>query len=249
MWRFNERNSDYNLQQAYPNITIEEWEFVNEEFRSRPAENLLNIDHIFNWGQLMNKENNGKTPMCMSNIHGKLNISMEPCQAEEDPMQFLDQLFEYNIDYTIRKFDTNHCLRIDEKTAILEQCNSKSMRWGANEITGQLMEVNSIKCIEFRKGKLRLGLCNDNQKPRHQKWKFEAYNPNLINSTEHPRLTPSRILEWHKNYSIHDLPFPTMPPIIQNQNNISLIEDETTPETTTEENLETLEIKAIETPT
>ena len=79
----------------------------------------------------MNKENNGKTLMCMSNIHGKLNISMEPCQAEEDPMQFLDQLFEYNIDFTIRKFDTNRCLRIDEKTAILEQCNSKSMRWGS----------------------------------------------------------------------------------------------------------------------
>ncbi|EFX80245.1 hypothetical protein DAPPUDRAFT_103708 [Daphnia pulex] len=232
MWRFDQRNTDYNLRQAYPNITIEEWEFVHEEFRSSPAENLLNIDHIFNWGQLMNKNKNGKTPMCMNNIHGKLNISMEPCQSQGDPMQFPDQLFEYDIDYTIRKFDTNHCLRINERNAVLEQCNPESMRWGANEITGQLMDVNSIKCIEFQQGKLRLGLCNDDQKPRHQKWKFEAYNPNLINSEEHPSLIPSRILEWHKNFSIHDMPFPTMPPIFQNRNNMSLIEDETIPETT-----------------
>jgi hypothetical protein len=120
------------------------------------------------------------------------------------------------------------------------------------------MDVNSIKCIEFHQGKLRLGLCNDDQKPRHQKWKFEAYNPNLINSKEHPSLIPSRILEWHKNYSIHDMPFPTMPPIVQNRNNISLDEDETiaettpvpdtTPETTKKEDPEILEIKAVETP-
>ncbi|EFX62651.1 hypothetical protein DAPPUDRAFT_336651 [Daphnia pulex] len=163
MWRFDQRNTDYNLRQAYPNITIEEWEFVHEEFRSSPAENLLNIDHIFNWGQLMNKNKNGKTPMCMNNIHGKLNISMEPCQSPGDPMQFPDQLFEYDIDYTIRKFDTNHCLRINEKNAVLKQCYPDSMRWGANEITGQLMDVNSIKCIEFHQGKLRLGLCNDDR--------------------------------------------------------------------------------------
>ena len=88
----------------------------------------------------MNKTKIGRTPMCMNDIHGILNISMEPCQSEGNPMKFPNQLFEYDIEYNIRKFDTNLCLRIDEKTAVLEQCNPESMRWGANEITGQLMD-------------------------------------------------------------------------------------------------------------
>ncbi len=75
----------------------------------------------------------------MNNIHGTLNISMEPCRSQEAPMQVPEQLFEYDIDYAIRKLNTNHCLRIDEKNALLEKCNPESMRWGANEITEQWM--------------------------------------------------------------------------------------------------------------
>ncbi len=39
----------------YPNMTIEEWEFVQEELQSRPAEIVMEVEDLFNWGSFMQK--------------------------------------------------------------------------------------------------------------------------------------------------------------------------------------------------
>jgi hypothetical protein len=93
------------------------------------------------------------------------------------------------------------------------------MRWGFDDMTRQIMEVQSIKCLEKRDAghqwQLRLGPCNADQESKHQKWKFEFYNPHYTNSTKLTRLTPITILNWHRNYSIYDIPFPPSPDIIR----------------------------------
>jgi hypothetical protein len=105
-----------------------------------------------------------------------------------------------------------------------------SMRWGINALTGQMMELQSVKCIENKKGRLYLGYWNDDQKQRNQKWKFEFHNPMLINSTDTPRMAASAILQWHRNFSIHNIPFPPLPPIIQHPDTtIMSIAELTTP--------------------
>ncbi|EFX61467.1 hypothetical protein DAPPUDRAFT_121798 [Daphnia pulex] len=134
------------------------------------------------------------------------------------------------------------CLHIEhflyDSLPSLMPCNKNSMRWGINEVTGQFMELHSLRCIENNKGRLYLGRCNDDQKPRSQKWKFEYHSPMLVNSTNSPRLTPSVMLEWHRNLSIYAIPFPPLPPIIQRANTIEPPIDEedntrTTPKPTT----------------
>jgi hypothetical protein len=81
------------------------------------------------------------------------------------------------------------------------------------------MEIRSIKCLEKHdagyRWQLRLGPCNADQESKHQKWKFEFYNPHYTNSTKLTRLTPITILDWHRNYSIYDIPFPPYPDIIR----------------------------------
>jgi hypothetical protein len=93
------------------------------------------------------------------------------------------------------------------------------MRWGLNDMTKQIMEVQSIKCLEKHDAghqwQLRLGPCNADQESKHQTWKFEFYNPHYTNSTKLTRLTQITILDWHRNYSIYDIPFPPYPDIIQ----------------------------------
>ena len=43
--------------------------------------------------------------------------------------------FEYNTEYTIRKWQSNQCLKVDDEKKFLEPCDSDSMRWGFNDIT------------------------------------------------------------------------------------------------------------------
>ena len=117
------------------------------------------------------------------------------------------------------ELQSNQCLRVNDKKAFLEPCNSDSMRWGLNDMTRQIMEVQTIKCLEKHdaghKWQLRLGPCNAEQESKHQKWKFEFYNPHYTNSTKLTRLMPITILDWHRNYSIYDIPFPPYPDIIR----------------------------------
>ncbi|EFX64450.1 hypothetical protein DAPPUDRAFT_118161 [Daphnia pulex] len=191
MWKFDFKNTDETFRRAYPNITIEEWEFVQEELQSRPAES----------------------------------------DTKDTEFSKQNLIFEYATDYTIRKFTSNMCLNIAGSTSTLIDCNENSLRWGINELTGQFMELHSLLCIENNKGQLKLGHCNDDQKPRNQEWKFEYHSPMLVNSTASPCLTPSVILEWHRNLSIYAIPFPPLPPIIQRANTIETPIDE--PDTTT----------------
>lgn len=80
--------------------------------------------------------------------------------------------------------------------------------------TLQYLQSWVSQCLENAKDKLRLGLCNNDQKPRNQKLKFEYYNPVLKNSTETPQITASTIFQWHRNFSIHDVLFSPLPSII-----------------------------------
>ncbi len=82
-------------------------------------------------------------------------------------------------------------------------------------MTGQIIELHTVKCIENIRGKIRLGMCNNDQRRRNQKWKFVFHNTILINSADTPWLTAPVILQWHRNFSIHDMPFPPLPTIIQ----------------------------------
>jgi hypothetical protein len=100
------------------------------------------------------------------------------------------------------------------------------------------MELKALY-IENDKVRLKLRFCNNDQKPRNQKWKFEYHNSMQINSRESPRLTPSVILQWHRNLTVFGIPLPSLPPIIQRANTVETLIDEPTahvamtPETTT----------------
>ncbi|EFX61473.1 hypothetical protein DAPPUDRAFT_121776 [Daphnia pulex] len=245
MWKFEFKNLDETFSRTYPNITIEEWEFVQEELQSRPAESDTEIEDLFNWGSFMQKTKRKENKMnstCLTHARNMRTITLERCTKQDADFFKQNQMFEYATDYTIRKFTSNMCLHIDhflyDSLPSLMPCNKNSMRWGINEVTGQFMELHSLRCIENNKGRLYLGRCNDDQKPRSQKWKFEYHSPMLVNSTDSPRLTPSVMLEWHRNLSIYAIPFPPLPPIIQRANTIEPPIDEednttTTPTSTT----------------
>ena len=206
-WKFKNKNTENIFVQTFPNMTIEDWEF-GLEFQRKPAEKIRNKS-IFNWGQLMN----GDKQSCL--VHDSTSNTNEVvfhyCKISNDFE------FEYTTDYTIRMLQSNQCLRVNDKKAFLEPCNSDSMRWGLNDMTRQIMEVQSIKCLEKHDAghqwQLRLGPCNADQESKHQKWK-EFYDPHYTNSTKLTRLTPMTILDWHRNYSIYDIPFPPSPEII-----------------------------------
>ena len=139
MWKFENKNTESSFVQTFPNMTIEDWEF-GLEFKSKPAEKIRNIKSIFNWGQLMN----GDKQSCL--MHDSTSITNEVvfhyCKISTD----LE--FEYTTDYTIRMLQSNQCLRVNDEKAFLESCNSESMRWGFNDMTRQIMDVQSIKCLE-----------------------------------------------------------------------------------------------------
>ncbi|EFX64632.1 hypothetical protein DAPPUDRAFT_118008 [Daphnia pulex] len=254
MWKFDFKNMDETFQRTYPNITIEEWEFVQEELQSRPAESDTEVEDLLNWGSFIQKtkrKQNKENSTCLTHSANMRIVTLELCTKQDTVFSKQNQMFVYATDYTIRKFTSNMCLNLATRqhsyittttpvttVATLIDCNNNSMRWGINELTGQFMELHSLQCIENNKGRLQLGLCNDDQKPRSQKWKFEYHSPMLMNSTASPRLTPSVILEWHRNLSVYEIPFPPLPPIIQRANTIETPIDEpdtttTTPKTTT----------------
>jgi hypothetical protein len=222
MWKFEFKNLDETFRLTYPNITIEEWEFVQEELQIRPPESDTEIEDLFNWGSFIQKTKRKENKMnstCLTHARDMRTITLERCTKQDADYFKQNQMFEYATDYTIRKFTSNMCLHIDHflhgSLPSLKPCNKNSMRWGINELTGQFMELHSLRCIENLKGRLYLGRCNDDQKPRSQKWKFEYHSPMLVNSTDSPRLTPSVMLEWHRNFSIYAMPFPPLTPIIQ----------------------------------
>ena len=168
IWKFEfENKDDPTFKRVYPNITIEDWEFAQEELRSAPAESTSDKDNVFNWGNLIHKTRKGSNDhqVCMSFTSDMINVTTEPCRRQDKEFYQQNHMFEYATDYTIRRINTNYCLKI-ESLAILEKCNENSMRWGMNEITGQIMELQSIKCSENRKRSPVLGSCNNDQRPR-----------------------------------------------------------------------------------
>ena len=231
MWQFEYEKKDETFRRVYPDITVEDLKFVQEELQSRPAESITEVEDLFNWGSFIQKtkkkENKTGIPQqtCMTHSTDLRLVSLENCTPQEKEFLKQNQMFEYATDYTIRKFTSNKCLHVSDTRATLENCNENSMRWGFNELTGQFMELHSIGCLGNYNGKIQLGLCNDDQKPRNQKWKFEYHSPMLVNSTDAPRLTPAIILQWHRNFSIHDMPFPPLPKIIERLNTIETIDE------------------------
>ncbi len=121
----------------FPNITIDDWEF-GLEFKGKPADRIQNLRTIFNWGQLQN----GDKKLCLYNEDNSMEVTFYDCIVSTN----LE--FEYATDYTIRKLQSNQCLRVNDDKAFLEPCTSDSMRWGLNEMTRQMMEVQSIKYLE-----------------------------------------------------------------------------------------------------
>jgi hypothetical protein len=255
MWKFEFRNKDRMFQRLYPNITIEEWEFVQEELQSRPAESVTEVEEMFNWGSFMQKtkrKENRMNSTCLTHSQDMRIVTLEKCTKQDTEFSKQNQMFEYATDYTIRKFTSNMCLNIVDYTATLIDCNNNSMRWGINELTGQFMELQALRCIENDKGRIKLGFCNQDQKPRSQKWKFEYHSPMLVNSTYSPRITPSLILQWHRNFTVFGIPFPPLPPIIQRANIVETrIDDHTDKmtETTTTTKATTTTTKATTTTT
>ena len=257
MWKFDNRNTDATFNRAYPNVTIEEWEFVQEELKSRPAESVTGMDELFNWGNLIQKtkkKSDNPQQSCMTHSKDMRTVYIETCTRQDKEFSQQNQMFEYATDYTIRKFKSNMCLKIDAGTATLEKCSENSIRWGTNKLTGQIMEVRTIKCIENNKGKLQLGLCSNDQKPRNQKWKFEFHNPMPFKSTDTPKITPDIILQWHRSFSIHNIPIPPLPTVIQRPNESKTFIEQPTiqpdllPDTTHPENNPVQEIHSIKMP-
>jgi hypothetical protein len=224
MWKFEFKNMDGTFRRAYPNITIEELEFVQEELQSRPAESVTEVEDLFNGRSFIPKTKRKENKMnstCLTHARNMRTVTLERCTKQDTEFSKQNQRIEYTTDYTMRKFTSNMCLHIDnfKHTSLptLMPCNKNSMRWGINELTGQFMELNSLLCIENDKGRLNLGLCNKDQKPRNQKWKFEYHSPMLVNLTDSPHLTPSVILELYRNLSFYAILFPPMPPIFNVQ--------------------------------
>ena len=61
MWTFEHSNTNPEFKRAYPNTTIEDWEFVEQELSGRPESNMLLADNFFRWGQIQNKKDFSKS--------------------------------------------------------------------------------------------------------------------------------------------------------------------------------------------
>jgi hypothetical protein len=144
MWKFEFKNLDETFRLTYPNITIEEWEFVQEELQIRPPESDTEIEDLFNWGSFIQKTKRKENKMnstCLTHARDMRTITLERCTKQDADYFKQNQMFEYATDYTIRKFTSNMCLHIDHflhgSLPSLKPCNKNSMRWGINELTGQ----------------------------------------------------------------------------------------------------------------
>jgi hypothetical protein len=163
MWRFEFRNRDQLFHSIYHNMTIDEWEFVQEELQSRPTESVTEVEDLFNWGSFIQKTKKRENKMnstCLTHGINMRTVTLERCTKQDADFSKQNQMFEYATDYTIRKFTSNMCLHIDHflhnSLPSLKPCNKNSMRWGINELTGQFMELHSFRCIENNKGRLQL---------------------------------------------------------------------------------------------
>jgi hypothetical protein len=148
MWKFEFRNEDKLFQRLYPNITMEEWEFVQEELQSRPTESVTEVEDLFNWGSFIQKTKRKENKMnstCLTHAGNMRTVTLERCTKQDTDFSKQNQMFEYATDYTIRKFTSNMCLHIDhflhDSLPSLIPCNKNSMRWGINELTGQFMDI------------------------------------------------------------------------------------------------------------
>ncbi|EFX66897.1 hypothetical protein DAPPUDRAFT_115919 [Daphnia pulex] len=143
MWKFDFKNMDETFQRTYPNITIEEWEFVQEELQSRPAESDTEVEDLFNWGsfiQRTQRKEKKENSTCLTHSANMRIVTLELCTKQDTEFSKQNQMFEYATDYTIRKFTSNMCLNLATRqhssistptpvttVATLIDCNNNSM--------------------------------------------------------------------------------------------------------------------------
>ena len=87
-----------------------------------------------------------------------------------------NQQFEYAIDYTLRKTNTNQCITIHINSALkLKECTDDSSRWGIGPNRTGLMEKRTARCItiDANTHKFFLGDCNLNHFTIRQRLRFQ----------------------------------------------------------------------------
>jgi hypothetical protein len=107
-------------------MTIEEWEFVQEELQSRPTESVTEVEDLFNLESFMHKtkrKDNRMNSTCLTHSKNMRTVTLEQCTKQDTEFSKQNQMFEYATDYTIRKFTSNMCLNLALSTATLIDCN------------------------------------------------------------------------------------------------------------------------------
>ena len=192
-WQIENENNNTKFRSLNPIPTIEDFQFTEQELRSRETQIIQDINKVYFWGKLTNKRSKS-SQTCLTTTEGTSKLEMKPCIVNDTT-----QDFEYTKDFTIRKFGTNECLEVTILSANLKPCVNESLRFGRNEQTGQIIELETQLCLQHTQNAkmVHLGECGEEQTLRRQKWKFQYYNPEKENSLEPAYLTNEKIIDIH----------------------------------------------------
>ena len=113
---------------------------------------------------------------------GKINDTLKlfPALAEDQdwPWEDFNQEFEWNTDYTLRKFDSNLCFTVVNHDVHLEKCSLETSKWTYDSMHKLILEVHTGLCLT-RGINLTLEVCNKKVDPESQHWMFEFFNVKL----------------------------------------------------------------------
>ena len=161
------------------------------------------------FGTVGNKELN----ICLTSI-GEKELVVRQCTTHFSPTSVklqdeFNQQFEYAIDYTLRKTNTNQCVTIHRNTAVkLKECNHDSSRWGIGPNRTGLMEQRTARCItiDANTQKFFLGDCNLNHFTIRQRLRFS--HSNRKSDSMENLLTPKLIDLQHRLYHYNNTYLP-----------------------------------------
>ena len=103
----------------------------------------------------------------------KLRSSLNP--GETEPWEDFNQEFEFNIDHTLRRLDTNRCVNIDKEEIILSDCTQPT-RWTYESNLYLLLDLFSGFCLTIDANQLVMRPCDRKSRKASQMWRFEFRN-------------------------------------------------------------------------
>ncbi len=156
LFRMSSENVNPELKQLFPPLTLEDLKFERNQMEEvGEITPMQDVSEMLHWGRIRRNKHENK---CLTFDKEANRIELKFCKELENKKIDPDQMFEYSIDFTIRKFNSDFCLLHRNGNVNIEKCNN-STRFGQNLHTKQLVDIATLRCLELSNNILTTGIC------------------------------------------------------------------------------------------